>query len=75
MSFQNPLKGPLGALIMALWRVVVKGERVQGVGFREAAAHALTGQGMKGFARNLKESGEVELTLLFDGDKNVLEAR
>lgn len=74
-SSPNPLKGPLRAHIMALWRVVVKGERVQGVGFRERAAHALTrlNPSVKGFARNLKESGEVELTLLFDGDKTSLE--
>lgn len=58
---------------MALWRVVVKGERVQGVGFRERAAHALNRLNVKGFARNLKEGGEVELTLLFDGDKTLLE--
>lgn len=51
---------------------------MQGVGFRDSAAHALNElklneQKIKGFARNLKESGEVELTLLFDGDKSRLE--
>lgn len=46
---------------------------MQGVGFRERAAHALNRLNVKGFARNLKEGGEVELTLLFDGDKNLLE--
>lgn len=57
---------------MVLWRVIVKGERVQGVGFRESASHALNKSNIKGFARNLKESGKVELTLLFDGDESAL---
>lgn len=57
---------------MALWRIVVKGQQIQGVGFRERAAYAFNTLEIKGKARNIKETGEVEFLLLSDQGEEAL---
>lgn len=57
---------------MALWRIVVKGQQIQGVGFRERAAYAFNTLEIKGKARNIKETGEVEFLLLSDHGEEAL---
>jgi len=51
---------------MTLWKLLVKGQQIQGVGFRERAAYAFNTLGIKGNARNIKETGAVEFLVLSD---------
>lgn len=51
---------------MAVYRVVVRGDRIQAVGFREGVAAALKKMGLYGRARNVRDRQEVLLEVVSD---------
>ncbi len=51
---------------MALKRAIIRGDRIQAVGFRESIAAALRKMGVRGTARNIRDRQEVWLEILSD---------